>query len=283
MEKADSVSATGLLSQGVAATCTFELTRNLSVQRLMVAGVLGLFPPVMLFLIMFVPRLLGGQSFVGIPEFLIILLVSIVCFLSLLLWSSTVVDSDIEGRTWVYLASRPMGRTSSLLGKFLAALLQCWAVCGIAIVGSVAVVHFAGALTGHPVRLILSLMAVFAVAAVVYNSVLSFLGVLFFKRAMVACVAWALTSELFIANIPAVVRFLTVRYHVQELVFRWVGWPFPDENAKGISRSREAYLEIYGDHGLWLHLLVLGVFTVVAMSAALWRINHHEYLSAEES
>jgi ABC-type transport system involved in multi-copper enzyme maturation permease subunit len=279
VEKADQreTSLSAVLFQGMAATCVFELTRNFSPQRLLVAGVLALFPPAMMFLILIGPRLVGATSFVTVPVFLILVLVGIVCFLSLLLWSSTVVDSDLEGRTWVYLASRPMGRTSSFLGKYLAALIQCWGVCAIAIMGSFLVAKLAGAVEGSAFRQMLAMMAVFGVAAIVYNSVLSFLGVLFFRRAMIACVAWALASELFIAFIPAVVRFMTVRYHIQELVFRWVGWLFPDVEGELI------YRDLFGDFGIWLHLSVLGLITALALTAALWRINHHEYLSAEES
>ncbi len=282
MEKADSRAGNGelfrkVLFEGPMAICTFELVRNFTVQRLMVAGVLAIFPPGMMFLILFVPRLMGATVNVIVPEFLILVLVSITCFLSLLLWSSTIVDSDLEGRTWVYLASRPWGRVSSLLGKYLASLLQCWGVCLIAICGSVLIARLAGDLTGDTVQLCLSMMAVFAVASIVYDCVLSFLGVLFFKRAMVACVAWALVSELFLANVPAIVRFVSVRYHIQELVFRWVGWlfPFPD--------GEETYRMLYGDFGVWVHLGILALISIVTMAAALWRINHHEYLSAEES
>lgn len=265
-----------LLREGALATCSFELKRNFTVQRLMVAAVLALFPPFMMFLILIAPRLVGAPVNILAVEFLIVVLVAIVCFLSLLLWSSTTVDSDLEGKTWVYLASRPMGRTTNLVGKLFASLLQSLAVCMIAIAGSVLIAALAGVLTGNPLRLCLGLMAVFAVSAFVYNCVLTLLGVFFFRRAMVACVAWGLVSELFVANIPAVVRFVTVRYHLQELLIRWIGWPFPFPD------GLQFYRDVFGDFGVWLHLVVLAGIAAVTVGLALWRINHHEYLSAED-
>lgn len=267
----------GILWHGTAATCLFELTRNLSVQRLMVAGVLAFFPPLMMFLVLFGSRLVGGGGVETAVEFLIVLLVAIVCFLSLLLWASPIVDSDLEGRTWVYLASRPMGRTTNLFGKMCASLLQTWAVSGVAIFGCVFVARMAGAIPSSSVRLILGLMAVFAVASVVYNCVLTVLGVFFFRRAMVACVAWGFVSELFVANIPAVVRFATVRYHLQELLVRWVGWPFPMTQ-----EGEEFYRDMYGDYGVSVHLGVLLGISLTGTALALWRINQREYLSAED-
>lgn|GEM_PF-698773 len=282
MEKADSISGNRalfhrILREGPAAICTFELVRNFTVQRLIVAGILAVFPPAMMFLILIVPRLMGATMSVNAPELLILVLVSISCFLSLLLWSSTIVDADLEGRTWVYIASRPWGRVSSLFGKYLASLFQCWAVSLLAICGSVLVAYVAGDLGRDSVRLCLLLMAVFGVAAIVYNSVLSLFGVYFFRRAMLACVAWALVSELFLASVPAIVRFISVRYHIQELVFHWIGWLIPDPE------FGEIYRGVYGDFGIWFHLGILAAISVVTMSAALWWINHHEYLSAEES
>jgi ABC-type transport system involved in multi-copper enzyme maturation permease subunit len=228
----------------------------------------------MMFLIFVVPRLAGGENTVAVPEFLIIAMVGIVCFLTLLLWSSTIVDAELEGKTWVYTASRPRGRISSLLGKLLAAMVQSMAVTAVALTGSVLVARLAGALY-NPLQLLGTLLAMFAIAIVVYGCVLSFLGAYFFKRAMVACVAWALVSELFLAGIPAVVRFFSVRYHLQELVFRWYDWLFPGDI--------QGYRELYGDYGIWFHLVVLALIAAAGLLAAIWRITHHEFLSADDS
>ncbi len=275
MEKADGIaSRRAIWPNGPLATCAFEITRSLSVQRIAVAIVLAAFPPVMMFLIFVVPRLAGGSVNIAVPEFLIIAMVSIVCFLSLLLWSSTIVDAELEGKTWVYTASRPRGRISNLLGKLLAAMIQSMAVTTVALTGSVVIARLAGAVY-NPLHLLGTLLAMFAIAIVVYGCVLSFLGTFFFKRAMVACVAWALVSELFLAGIPAVVRFLSVRYHLQELVFRWYRWLFP--------ANLDDYRALYGDYGIWTHLGVLALIGSAALAAALWRITSHEYLSADDS
>lgn len=274
MASTEAAGSRWVFPRGILAVCAFEMARSLSLQRILLAIVLAGFPAAMLFLILVIPQWAGAEVTVVIPEFLLLVLVSLVCFLSLLLWSSSVVDADLEGKTWSYLASRPRGRISSLLGKWLASVLQSFAVTAVALAAGVAVARSAGAIYDG-VRLLGSYLAVFAVGTAVYAAVMSFLGTLFFRRAMVACVAWAMVSELFLANIPAVVRFATIRYHLQELVFVWYRWLFPVDISN--------YRSVFGNYGIWFHLLSLGGIGLLALAAAAWRITHHEYLSAEDA
>ena len=59
-----------------------------------------------------VPDTVWGLILFGlIPE--------VITLFGLLLWVTPVVQAELEGRTWIYLAVRPRGRVSMLLGKYL--------------------------------------------------------------------------------------------------------------------------------------------------------------------
>ena len=94
---------------------------------LAVATVLAGFPPTMVAVIGF-----SGQS-IPISDLLIMVLVSIVAFLSQLLWATPNIYTELEGKSWIFVASRPRGRTALFLGKYLSAVGFSFAVCFISI------------------------------------------------------------------------------------------------------------------------------------------------------
>ncbi|MFO7904832.1 MAG: hypothetical protein R6U98_19370, partial [Pirellulaceae bacterium] len=51
------------------------------------------------------------------------LIPGVITLLGLLLWVTPLVQSELEGRTWGYLAVHPRGRASLLLGKYLTAIV----------------------------------------------------------------------------------------------------------------------------------------------------------------
>ena len=63
-----------------------------------------------------------------VSQTLILLLVGLVTVLSLLLWATPNVHSELEGKSWVFIASRPGGRISNFLGKYMAAVYSSFLV-----------------------------------------------------------------------------------------------------------------------------------------------------------
>ena len=179
------------------------------------------------------------QSFV---PFAIVFLVSLVCLLSLLLWATPNVYSELEGKSWSFIASRPGGRISIYLGKFLASVFVSFGICLVAMSLSVLVADRLLSLPGAQ-RLWISLCGIYLLACFVYGAIFSMLGTLFYKRAMVVAAGYLIGSEMFLATVPAVISKLTMRYHLQELGISWIGFFFlPFDTEAGISHALRAGL-----------------------------------------
>ena len=262
--------------RGIIATCSFELARSFTAQRIGVIGVLALFPAAMLTLITWVPKVQGGHVNIPFMEALIIMLVGLVMLLSLLLWASTNVYTELEGKSWVFIACRPSGRVSMVLGKYLAAFVLSFSICWIAITLSTFVAQTTGSLE-DPFRFWLAMSETLAVACAVYAAVFTLIGVLFFRRAMVFCAAYMLLIEILIAFFPVLIAKATVRFHLQELLFTWYGWirlPSIDE---------DSYRLLYGEFPLWLSLVTLFAIVLICLSGSCFVIVNREYLTADET
>ena len=208
---------------GSLATCMFEIRRSMTLQRLAVSSVLGLFPPTMLFVSLAISSDSDVSAFV---EFFVIILVALITVLSLLLWATPIVYTEIEGKSWVFLASRPFGRISVYLGKYLAAVVFTTVVTSISVSLCVAVAT-AFDLLENPFRSWACLCIIFAIASFVYGAIFSLIGTLLFKRSMVLAVGYMIVWEGIIANFPAIINRLTMRYHLQSLAIEWLGYYVP--------------------------------------------------------
>jgi ABC-type transport system involved in multi-copper enzyme maturation permease subunit len=225
------------LIRGTLATCQFELSRSFTPQRLAVSAVLVLFPGAMMFLLIRGPQMVNAR----LPEavaavhafstFAIVFLVSMVCILTLLLWAPANVYSELEGKSWGFLASRPAGRLSTYFGKFLTAFLVSFLVSVVSLSLCMAIVnHYLG--IEEPARKWISLVGIYLLACAVYAAIFSMIGTIFIKRAMVVSAAYVLLSDLFLATVPAVVNKFTVRLHLQTLGISWLGYFLPDRRSE---------------------------------------------------
>ena len=87
------------LWRGAAATCMFELRRSMSAQRISVSIGMALFPPAMLSLLIFGAKVSsadGGAQMIDSAQFLAVFLTALVLLLSLLLWATPNVYSELE-------------------------------------------------------------------------------------------------------------------------------------------------------------------------------------------
>ena len=203
----------------------------------------------------------GAVLFGLIPE--------VITLFGLLLWITPVVQSELEGRTWIYLAVRPRGRVSVLLGKYLTAItwtaLAGWSSTTICIY------------IAQPVdawRLWISLVGIVAFACIGYGALYGLIGVLLQRRAMVIAVAYTLIFEFLVSIVPAVINQFTVQYRLRNLLVQFMGWRelLPDE----------ASAILLGDQPAWLHILILCGFTVTLLAVAAQVIQRKEYITADE-
>lgn len=266
---------------GAWATCSFELRRSFTFQRTAVSVVLALFPPVMLSLIIFSIKVANRGSgalsmFQEASTFAIVLLVAIVCLLSLLLWATPNVSSELEGKSWSFIASRPGGRVSVLLGKFLASFFVSF---GISLVAITLCVLLTDRLLGgvDSVRQWAALSGVYMLGCMVYSAIFSLFGTLFIKRSMVVAAGYLIGSDVVLAFIPgALINKLTIRFHLQEIGLNWIGWfvPIPEND------YRIAYGEAWP---IWLHVSVILMVVLSTLAFGAWVVVNREYITADDT
>jgi hypothetical protein len=272
---------------GAIATCRFELMRAFSLQRLSIMAALALFPPALVTLVLGASRV--AESSVPDPDFvqgvvllqsstpfLIIFLTSLVCLLSLLLWATPNVYSELEGRGWGFVASRPGGRIAIYLGKYAASVILSFSLSLLALSLSILIANRLN-LISEPKQLWLSLAAIFLLASLSYGAVFSMLGTIFFKRAMVVAAGYLVGSEFFIASIPALIGKLTLRFHLQELGIHWIGFFLPVD-------SEPEYRMIFGSAmPVWIHLFALFAAATITLIVGAIVITHRQYITSDES
>lgn len=260
----------------ILATFGFELRQFLTPQRLALSATLALFPPIMLTLF-FLGFQVAGEHF-GYALFISVLFTSIICLLSLFLWATPNVYSELEGKSWIFAASRPRGRTSILLGKYLAAVAFSFLICFLAITGCILVtLRFSSALR-DPMAMWLKMNLLYLLGCTVYGAIYSLIGTLHYKRAMVIAAVYTLLSDIIFANAPAVISRLSMRFHLQFIGLEWFGEFMPISGEE----LRAHYL-LSNDTTIWFHLISIGAVTLLCLGAGIWVITHREYATSDET
>ena len=209
------------------------------------------------------PSTLWGAVLFGlVPE--------VITLFGLLLWVTPLVHAELEGRTWIYLAARPRGRVSVLLGKYLTAITWTAAAGWCSATACVLVAR-----PDHALRLWATLIALVGLATVAYGAVYSLIAVWLHRRAMVVAVAYTLIFEFLVSLIPAVVNRLTVQYRLRNLLFDWMDW-------RRLLPS-EAGVLLLGKQPPWVHLLVLAGIVVGVLALSAQVIQRKEYASATDA
>ena len=269
------------LWRGAAATCMFELRRSMSVQRISVSIGMALFPPAMLSLLIFGAKVSsadGGAQMIDSAQFLAVFLTALVLLLSLLLWATPNVYSELEGKSWLFVASRPAGRTLIFLGKFMASVVVSLAICFTAITLCVLVIRSTNE-TINPIRLWLTMNVVYFLATLIYAAVFSLIGVVFVKRAMVVGAGFLIGFDVFLASLPgALINRFTVRHHLQEVGIATMGWFFPAN-----AGSEQDYRNIYGQEwATWIHVTIVLSVTLLLLIIGAKVISPREYVTSDQ-
>ncbi|MCE2791764.1 MAG: ABC transporter permease [Planctomycetota bacterium] len=258
--------------RGTLSTCSFELVRSLTAQRLVLFGFLAAFPALIIVLI----GISAGREGMQIPfmETLIILLVGLIGVLALLLTASTGVYSELEGKSWVYIACRPYGRVATVIGKYLAALVLSYGISLLAATLAVMAAQWRGNLP-RPEYFWFVTAGLLFLACAVYAAMFTLIGTLFYRRAMVFCAAYMIVVEFMLANIPALIRGLTIRCHLQELAISGYGWIMP--------LQEEPYRLLYGEYPIWMNFTALALFISVTLGASAFFVMNREYVTGDET
>ena len=255
-------------------TADFELRHGVSTRRMAVSVVLTLFPPAMLFLIL----VNGGPIALDI-NMVICVFVFLVGLLSLLLWSTPNVYSEIESRGWIFISSRSGGRISVLFGKYIAAIVNAWLICMVSVTLCLLIGDTIGSFQQPFVQLWLGYFGLITLAVLAYGSIYSLIGVMFQRRAMVIAAVYTMGSDLFLANVPALISKFTIRYYLHGLALKWLDIRFGD-----MQRGRPPEIFSFpAEFPQVFAILILIGFTAAMLSAAAYIIRYREYVTIDEA
>ena len=190
--------------------------------------------------------------------------------LSVLLTAAPAVASELEQRSWVYLATRPNGIFWLLLGKYLVSVT--WGTTA-AWLGTAFSVGLCG--MDEQLRMLLSLLALSLLSAIAYSAVYMLVGAIFPKRAMVFCMMYTVIVELVFGSIPAVINRMTVQFRLRTL---FVNWMPLDKSMKDDSVFQ--YVMIDGSSFVQCFWLI--TLSVLFLVAAIVVAHRKEFTSATE-
>ena len=161
----------------------FELRRSFTVGRIALWCLMAGFPVVLISLVLGLNDQRPPET--GLMVVIFILVVRVSCVMGLLLWATPVVNSEIEGRTWVYVVSRPTGSRSVVLGKYLVALL--WAISA-GLTSAAIVVPLAE--VEEPFAFFRTLAVLVVLGSAALGAVFMLIGALVQRRAMVVAMVY---------------------------------------------------------------------------------------------
>ena len=130
-----------------------------------------------------------------------------------------------------------------------------------------------------PARLWIGFVGLISMASISYAAVYSLIGVIFQKRAMVIAVVYAFATDMIIANVPALISKITLRYYVHGLAVSWLGIKFD----RKLDPDAATYLLFPAETPGWALVLSMFVMTGLALGAATYIIRYREYVTSDES
>lgn len=245
---------------------SFEMKRALTHGRLLVWIALAGFPSALMLLV----RSQTGSdappdSALAIMTYFMVVQVS--CMLGLLLWATPIVASELEGQTWIYLATRQYGKLALVLGKYLVAVV--WTISA-GLISSIGVALICG--HSDPWRLMFVLQALVCLGSLCFAGLYMAIGVLAFQRAMVIAVIFTLIGEGIVPLIPAMINRFTVSYRLRSLFTEWMG------DAELQSQA----FEVFGYESVTQHLSCMLIYMIVALLIALLVVGKREYPAQTE-
>ncbi|MBW3543255.1 MAG: hypothetical protein KY476_23620 [Planctomycetes bacterium] len=249
------------------AVLRFEWNRTLTAPRMAWWLALVLFPPAITILVRANPPTLNAEYIWW--SLLYFLIPGVVCLMGLLLWATPAIQSELENKTWIYLAVRPGGKVAVLLGKYLTAVT--WTVPA-GWLGLILSVILAGAPNELGDWLVLG--ALVLLSCMTYAAVFLFIGTIFQKRPMVVALIYTIVVEFVLGIIPAMINQFTVQHHLRSIGVRWLGW---DEELP--LQARAMYL---GEAPAILHVIVLLAAAGFLLAVSAIVLRERELIVSEE-
>lgn len=198
-------------------------------------------------------------------------LIPCVCVaLSALLTAAPAVASELEQRSWVYLATRPNGIFWLLIGKFLVSVT--WAATA-AWLGTALSVALCG--MDELPRMWASLSVLSLLSAIAYSAVYMLVGAIAPKRAMVFCMMYTVIVELVFGSIPAVINRMTVQFRLRTLFVNWM--PLDDQ-----IKDESVFQYVMMEGSSFMQCFWLITLSILFLVSAIVVAHRKEFTSATE-
>lgn len=147
-----------------------------------------------------------------------------------LAFASQAIGGEREGRTMIWLLTRPLPRPAIYVAKWLGVLPWCMAISLV----TLAALGWAGGPVGRDAAW--AFAPAVALGSIAYASVFHLLGAIV-RRPAVMGLAYLFFFETLVANLPGSLKFLSLNYYVKSLLYDVV-------NARVVSLTPEA-LDVY--------------------------------------
>jgi len=251
----------------------FEWRRILTLPRLAWWAGLSLFPPALFALSRAnAPEDLPSTAENPIAFMLFALCPGVVSVMGTYLLAAPALSTELEGRSWVYLAVRPWGGVNVLLGKYLVAVTWTVPAGLVSLLLSLLVLDVGR--FGHLWRVQAALIVLSCAA---YAAVFILLGVVFTRRAMVIGIFYMVVFEVVLSSVPAVVNRLTIQFRLRCLLMRWMDWRWEDF---GRMPAFESY---FAPTSVAWHLWMLAATIAGLLLAAAILIRTREFTARAEA
>ena len=244
----------------------FELRRSLTRQRIVLWVLLAVFPSLLLSLMLFDESAgLSDELIIGV---LYVLVPQLTCMLSLLLWMTPAIQSELETSAWPYLAVRPRGRRAVVIGKYFNAVL--WTIITMGVSLSLAI------MVAQPLHLTKTFAVLFAIgtlSAFGYGTLYALIAVIIPQRAMIMSLAYTLVIEYVIGFVPAIINHVTFSFRLRVLFIDWMGWSNMPQGASAIMSS---------DQHAIVHLFMMLVLMAIFTASTMYILNRREFVASDD-
>lgn len=185
-------------------------------------------------------------------------------------WGSAVLTDEVEGKTLVFLWTRPAGRARLFLVKFVTACAWLLALCTVAVVSSYVISYArsgAHSVAGNALIMVWDIRAL-ALGSVCYAALALFFASLV-KRPLILGLLYAYGWENIALVLPGFLQRFSIRYNMLTLATQQEAEKSENLLQKLLEKAEITELQA---------MLTLGLTTVVLVAAALWIIRGREFL-----
>ena len=199
--------------------------------------------------------------------YLFVLYPQVICLLLALLYGTSILGHELDGKTLPYLFTRPLPRWRFVTGKYLGIVASLIVPTSVSLA---AAWFLMGALSD--LKLLLAVWIGTLGALLAYNAVFSLFGFLTPRRGMIVALLYGIIFELILSFAPALVNQVTVTYYLRSLVVEFLDLEVPRQLSRMV-----------GGASLSTAALSLGAIIAVTLGLSSLMAARREYVVKDDA